>query len=140
MEWSNEKQRLRQIEDLLEELRDAGHEGALIVVEGKRDEEALRSLEVKGRYFRLSQPGLSLPSLAEKAGAQPREAVMMLDWDSHGSLLEKRFSELLTHFGVETNREIRRKMKPLVRKDIMDVESLPALLKRVRGEQNVYGF
>lgn len=140
MDWRDRTERLERIEDLLDELREAAREGAVQVVEGRRDEEALRSLGVDGDYARVSESGVSLPSAAEEIYSRSGEAVLMLDWDPHGRRLERRLSELLERFGVETDRDVRRRLGVLVRKDVTDVESLPSLIRRLRGEENVYGF
>lgn len=111
-----------------------------MVVEGRRDEEALRSLGVEGDYVWLSGSGLSMPSVAEEVHSRAEEAVMMLDWDPHGGALENRFAEHLVGFCVDMDRETRRRLGALVRKDVTQVEALPTLVRRLEAEQNVYSF
>lgn len=143
MDWRGRRERLGSIDLLLDELRQLSGGDTVTVVEGKRDESALRRLGAEGDYLRLSETGCSLPTAAEKVYGEYAEAAMMLDWDGRGALMERRFSDLLQRFGVTVHRDVRRKLGLLVRKDVTDVESLPSLLSRLRGDesgQNVYGF
>lgn len=135
MDWKTSEDRLRQLNDLIREMDEASSDGAVIVVEGKRDEEALRSLGVTGRFLRLSGAGRPIADLAAEIHREADRAVMALDWDSQGAKLEVRFAELLERFCVDVDRETRIKMGALVRKDITDVESLPTLLRSLERER-----
>lgn len=134
MDWRTSSDRLRQLNDLLTEMGEASGAAAAVVVEGKRDEEALRSLGIDGRFVRLSGAGKPLADLAAEVYREADRAIMALDWDTHGAKLETRFNELLERFCVEVDRETRIKMGALVRKDITDVESLPTLIRNLERE------
>lgn len=134
MDWTDSHDRLNQILNTLTDISQEAENGATIIVEGQRDEEALRELGIDGTYFRASQSGKSLADIAGDVYRQGTGAIMALDWDSHGARLEIRLHELLQRFGVPVDRETRIRLGALVKKDIVDVESLPSLISNLRRE------
>ncbi len=83
----NPKQRLQELESALERLRREA-EGAGVLVEGRRDVQALDALGVGGQH-RLLHRGRPLEevidSLANEATQQGwRAVIILLDWDRTG--------------------------------------------------------
>ncbi len=77
-------------------IRNLNHEaekGSLIVVEGKRDRTALRSLGFLGKMVMLCHNG-SINSLAESASSY-KKTILLLDLDNEGRALTKKAAKML---------------------------------------------
>ncbi|MBI2125945.1 MAG: toprim domain-containing protein [Thaumarchaeota archaeon] len=77
-------------------IRNLNHEaekGSLIVVEGKRDKAALRSLGFLGKMVMLCHNG-SINSLAESASSY-KKTILLLDLDNEGRVLTKKAAKML---------------------------------------------
>jgi 5S rRNA maturation endonuclease (ribonuclease M5) len=90
----------REEDDLIQKvalfIRNLNHEserGSLIVVEGKRDKAALRSLGFLGKIVTLCHNG-SINSLAETANSY-KKTVLLLDLDNEGRALTKKAAKML---------------------------------------------
>ncbi len=77
-------------------IRNLNHEaekGSLVVVEGKRDRTALRSLGFLGKMVMLCHNG-SVNSLVESASSY-KKTVLLLDLDNEGRALTKKAAKML---------------------------------------------
>jgi len=117
------------LELLLDKLREENTEFP-IMVEGKKDEESLRSLGFTGEIIRINT-GKGIVATCE--GLVGREKVIILfDWDRKGAELTRAFAEALKNDGIDCDTRIRSELAILVKKDIKDVESLAGMLRRLR--------
>jgi len=124
---------LEALEELISSLKDVSLQGAAIIVEGRRDEQALRALGLKGPVIMASRrPALHLAEDAAKSFAQ---IVLLTDWDEKGDEMAKTIELHLRAAGSRPDLEIRSRLKKLVKKEIKDVESLSFYVDRMR-EQN----
>jgi len=124
---------LEALEELVASLREASLQGAAVIVEGRRDEQALRALGLKGPVIMASRrPALDL---AEDAARSFSQVVLLTDWDKKGDEMAKTIEVHLRSAGVRPDLEIRSRLKKLVKKEIKDVESLSVYVERMR-EQN----
>ena len=118
------------LEEQISALLEASHKGAAIIVEGLRDERALRSLGVSGPVIMASRrPALEL---AEDAARRYGSIVVLTDWDLKGDEMALKIEQHLRSAGVRADMEIRSRLKKLVRKEIKDVESLSLYAERMR--------
>jgi len=118
------------LEEQISALLEASHKGAAIIVEGLRDERALRSLGVSGPVIMASRrPALEL---AEDAARRYGSIVVLTDWDLKGDEMALKIEQHLRSAGVRADMEIRSRLKKLVRKEIKDVESLSLYVERMR--------
>jgi 5S rRNA maturation endonuclease (ribonuclease M5) len=118
------------LEEQISALLEASHKGAAIIVEGMRDERALRALGVSGPVIMAScRPALEL---AEDTARKYKEIVVLTDWDLKGDEMALKIEQHLRSSGVRADMEIRSKLKKLVRKEIKDVESLSLYVGRMR--------
>lgn len=124
------RKRLELIEELLEELLCFSTEGNIILVEGKRDKNSLRELGIKGRIELVTHHPLT--EVCEKIAATGKEVVILTDWDRRGTILEKKISEHLEHYGIKVEHQLRKRILSLVQKDIKDVESLYTHITKLR--------
>lgn len=107
-----------------------------IVVEGKRDIEALRILGFSGEILAL-HGRLGLYEFAEGIHEHYSNIVLLLDWDDKGETLQSRMRALLPGLWEE-HAPIRESLINLCQKDIRDVQSLPSLLDRLAGTRVLF--
>ncbi len=122
------------LEDLIASLQEASSEGALIIVEGRRDESALRSLGIRGPVMTASYR--SALDLAEDVSRSYSRIIMLTDWDEKGEEMALNIEQHLRSVGSRADMDIRSRLKRLVRKEIKDVESLDFYVERMR---EIYG-
>ncbi|MDD1743902.1 MAG: Toprim subdomain protein [Methanomassiliicoccales archaeon] len=116
---------------LLEELRDRPT-NQVILVEGLKDRAALTVLGVGGEVWQVQGPN-SIFSVAEKLAKEHKEAVILTDWDRKGGQLAQLLRSSLSANGIRFDDHIRMRLVILVKKDIKDIESLPAFYSRLIG-------
>ena len=99
-------ERLERLDRAIEELAVASA-FAPIVVEGQRDEAALRALGIEGEIFVYNRGG-TMADVAELL--RPRTLIVVLfDWDRKGGALTQRLKELLggtTKLNLDLRREL----------------------------------
>lgn len=118
------------LEELISALLDASGRGAVIIVEGRRDQESLRALGIPGPVITASQKPVL--ALAENIAREHREIIVLTDWDEKGEELALQIEKHLRSSGSRGDVEIRSRLKRLVKKDIKDVESLSQYVERMR--------
>ncbi|MEM2600381.1 MAG: hypothetical protein QXE29_01385, partial [Candidatus Hadarchaeales archaeon] len=104
--------------------------GTPVLVEGRRDREALLSLGIEGRIVHLNRNGSLLERLEGLGGYE--RVVVLTDFDREGEELALRCSKYLRLMGVEPLLEPREKLKKLLRKEVKDVEGMVHLLRFLR--------
>jgi 5S rRNA maturation endonuclease (ribonuclease M5) len=124
------EKRMELMEKLLDELQDFVDQGSIIVVEGKRDVIALKSLGIHGD-FRLATHH-SLVNFCEDLKKTGKQIVILTDWDRRGNLLLDKIVENLHSLGVNPDTRIRELIISLVQKDIKDIESLPGYVEKLK--------
>jgi 5S rRNA maturation endonuclease (ribonuclease M5) len=122
-------ERLRELWRIVRELVRLS-ETVPIVVEGKRDVEALRRLGVEGRIVALHR-GKSLYEVARELDRE-EAVVLLLDWDTRGErLLEGLTRHLETDW--ESHSGLRRRLRELAGDSVVEVEHLQSLLDEPPG-------
>ncbi len=127
-------ERLEKLEELILELQDRSDTGAVIVVEGRRDVESLRSLGIKGDIKLSSQqPLFDFTELLSRCG---KDIVILTDWDRKGGMVARKITDYLHSYGIMPNTDIRARIGFLVKKRIKDIESLSRYIGKLRYELN----
>jgi 5S rRNA maturation endonuclease (ribonuclease M5) len=126
----DECERLEEVEQIVDELKDRALCGAVVLVEGPRDRDALRRLGISGEIVMTSQRQLF--PLAESLARSGKDIVVLTDWDERGDEVAKQVSMYLEADGARPDNEIRGSLKSLVRKEIKDVESLHGYVEKLR--------
>jgi len=111
--------------ELIDKLRE--FEGALIV-EGPRDEVALRNLGVRSEIIRLSH--LPLTEVALIASSH-KEVMILTDFDRKGEELAGKLLRYLEGYPCRVDSETRRELKRILKKDIKGIEELYSLYLKV---------
>lgn len=102
-----------------------------IIVEGLKDRMALRSLGVNGNVVVLND-GDSILGTCERLAQKWSAAIIFTDWDQKGGELANALEDHLQSCGISFDTEYRAQVSMLVKKDVKDVESLPAFIRRMR--------
>ncbi len=108
--------------EVIEKLRFLATQGLPIIVEGKRDREALKSFGIDGRILTITS---SLDIVAERAARQSNEVIILTDYDRRGKILAGKLRDLLLDEGVKPNLDIRHELKRAC--DVEFIEELPSL-------------
>ena len=124
------KETLKTLEETLDELDEAS-KIMPIIVEGLKDRMALRSLNING-YVVIINDGESVLNTCEKLSRKWSAAIILTDWDHKGGQLARSLMDSLAICGVSYDTEYRASISRMVKKDIKDVEGLPALIQRLR--------
>ena len=122
--------RLRKIEQIICEIKDLSRAGAVVIVEGKKDRDALNELGISDQISLASSPPLL--NFAEDISRKTNHVIILTDWDSQGKKMAKKLSVYLQASGAKPNNLIRKKIKRLVRKEIKDVEGLSGYVNNLR--------
>ena len=126
---------LEALEELIASLLDASYQGAAIIVEGRRDLQALRALGLPGPVIMASRR--SALDLAEDAARSYPQIILLTDWDSKGDEMCETIDYHLRSVGSRPDKEIRSRLKKLVKKEIKDVESLSQYAQRMREQYGI---
>ena len=124
------EERLEQLERVFLELEDAS-ETTPIIVEGKKDAEALSLLGITKNVVTLSK-GVSVFTFSEAISRRSRKAVVLTDWDRKGGHLARMLKEALMNNGVAVDDRIRAQLTMLSKKEVKDIESLPRFVTHLR--------
>jgi len=118
------------LELIEKELDDLNDEGLPVIVEGEKDERALRAIGFKGEIIRANQ-GMPIFVLCEHISMKYKCVVLLLDWDSKGSELSSEFQRGLKANNVHYNTEHSFRLRALAQ-GIKDIESLDTYIKKLR--------
>jgi 5S rRNA maturation endonuclease (ribonuclease M5) len=121
---------LERLPKILERLSMKAASGVPIIVEGKKDASALTRLGITGEFIKVKEGG---KVLEDRLGTiRCREAVILVDFDEHGTEIAKEISRILESYDCRPDLTIWRDLRALVRKDIKDVEGLPSYLESLK--------
>lgn len=131
----DDDERLEALEALLLRLGEAA-ESSILLVEGSKDVDALRSVGIDGEFYCVQSGGGPLRA-AEHVWRAGRPAVILTDWDRRGGSLADDLRRDLESLCVPYDDGIRRELAVLCRQYSKDVESLASVLAllRVRAGQ-----
>ncbi|MCW3984068.1 MAG: toprim domain-containing protein [Candidatus Bathyarchaeota archaeon] len=123
------KERLEKIEEIIAKLSEEAAKGKPIVVEGKKDADALCELGVSGKVLTVKTGGKSfLQATTEIEAFGACEVILLLDFDRRGKEGTKRLQQNLERDQIKANIRFWRELAALVNRDVQCIESLPAYL------------
>jgi len=125
-------ERLREVFEILGDLNDS----VPVIVEGKKDESALRELGLNGEIIKL-HAGKSLYDFCDNILRKFDRVILLLDWDRRGEELSKSLSKYLKGHYEEFS-SFRELLKILCQKEIYAIEGIPKLLKRLEGNEGTW--
>ena len=109
--------------DFVKELNDLSSEGAAVLVEGKRDEEALVGLGYSGPLFTVAILTANAAS-RERLRKGVSKMVILTDMDAEGRRLASRYVKFLTKEGVPVSLAQRRRLSKASRGVFLHIENL----------------
>lgn len=109
--------------DLVKELNELSEEGGAVLVEGKRDVEAMRGLGYAGPIFTVSIL-TSTEAARERLRTRVKTMVIMTDLDSEGRRLASRYVRFLAREGIEPSLGQRRRLSRASRGVFLHIENL----------------
>lgn len=128
--------KMEETERVIDELRDQSEAGVPIIVEGRRDEAALRRLGVAGKVHCLKARGESRHEFLDRLNGT-KEAIVFTDFDREGKELETWLYKELSQRGVKSDLKLWIRMRSLARTEVRSVEELPSFIRaletRARG-------
>jgi len=126
------KDTLDKLDRVLQDLRERP-ENSTLLVEGRKDKTALWVLGVEGDVMPI-QNGRRIFEVAEELARDGREAIILTDWDRKGGQLCRLLKQALRACVVPFDDTKRARLARLSKKEIKDVESLPAFMSRLVSE------
>jgi 5S rRNA maturation endonuclease (ribonuclease M5) len=129
------KEKEEKILQILNALAEEAAKGTPIIVEGKKDVEALRTLGVEGTVITVKTGGKSFLNIVteiEQKGAS--EVVLFLDFDRRGKEGTKRLKQHLERAKIKPNVTFWHVLSALLGKEIQCVESLTRYLDTLRAK------
>lgn len=120
---------MEKIEQIIAKLVETAAKGKPIVVEGRKDAEALEQLGIKGTVFSVKTAGKSfLEATAEIEASGADEVILLLDFDRRGKEGMKRLQQDLERGKIKVNVRFWLELKGLVGHEVQCIESLPSYL------------
>jgi 5S rRNA maturation endonuclease (ribonuclease M5) len=127
------KEKAEKIEQILTQLTEESAKGNLIVVEGKKDAQALQELGVNGAIVTVKTGGKSfLEATLEIEALGACEVILFLDFDRRGREGTKRLQETLEREKIKVNVKFWRELRGLVGREIQCIESLTSYLRTLQ--------
>ncbi len=129
------KEKQEKILQVIDALRANSSKNVIILVEGKKDENALRALDIEGKIVTVKTGGKSFSDvlfLIEKADVS--EAVLLLDFDRRGFEGTRKLKQVLERTKIRPNLEFWQALRGLAGRDIQCIESLPNYLESLKNK------
>ncbi|MEM1589817.1 MAG: toprim domain-containing protein [Candidatus Bathyarchaeia archaeon] len=127
------KEKAEQIQQILEQLAEEARSGKPILVEGRKDEQALKTLGITGKII-FAKKGLKtlLDVISEIETSSPNEVILMLDFDREGRELTEHLKTHVEKAGVKVNLHYWLKLSNLTGREIKDVEGLAKYMETLK--------
>jgi len=123
------QEHIDKIHEVLEKLIADSAKGCPIVVEGRKDLQALEQLGIVGPAITAKTSRKSvLDVIAEIETLPCSRPILLLDFDRRGEELTKRLSRHLETSKIKTNTKYWRDLRAYVGRDVKDIEGLPTYL------------
>jgi 5S rRNA maturation endonuclease (ribonuclease M5) len=127
------KDKLEKIGQIIAQLTEESAKGKPIVVEGKKDAEALGDLGVCGTIVTVKTGGKSfLQATAEIEALRETEIILLLDFDRRGREGTKRLKEGLERVKIRVNLKFWCELNGLIGREIQSIESLNVYLSTLQ--------
>jgi 5S rRNA maturation endonuclease (ribonuclease M5) len=134
--FSLEADRANRLKEALQSAYEANRNIPMIV-EGRRDVNALRKLGFTGEIIALHS-GKSIYEFCEDLTRKYERVILLMDWDEKGEKLFNTLADNLRGYWEEFS-AFRENIRALSQKDIKDIEGIPGLLERLSGTEITVG-
>ncbi len=134
MRWDSPREQLDNLDRVIDDIERETDKESVILVEGRRDEEALTKLGIESDIIHVSGNGYSIHETAQSVSHQYSTAIVLTDWDSQGKTLMKKLKKHLEYYGVTPETIYRKRLMNLTSKEVYDVESLVTHRQQLKTE------
>ncbi|MGQ9543295.1 MAG: hypothetical protein ACUVTM_04305 [Candidatus Bathyarchaeia archaeon] len=128
---SSIRRKLEEVEKILKRLISQSESGIPIIVEGRRDEVALRRLKIQGEIICLKARGNCFRDFTANFIGK-REVAILTDFDREGTRLAAKLVDELSHMRIKTDITAWKRLKALCRPEVRAVEELAGYVERLR--------
>jgi 5S rRNA maturation endonuclease (ribonuclease M5) len=127
------KEKEEKIQQILSKLAEEAAKGYAIIVEGKKDAQALRDLGFNGRILTVKTGGKSfLEATTEIEMLDAHEVILLLDFDRRGREGTKRIKQELERSKIKPNSKYWFSLSNLLGKEVQCIESLPSYIETLK--------
>ncbi len=131
------KEKQEKLEALIAKVAEDAAKGKPIVVEGKKDAQALHELGIEGKVVTVKTGGKSfLEATTEIEELGVGAVVLFLDFDRRGKEGTLRLKRDLECAKIKADTQFWRELEALVGREIQCIESLPAYLGTLKQKLN----
>jgi 5S rRNA maturation endonuclease (ribonuclease M5) len=131
------EKRLERIQKLLERLAKQSAKGTPIVVEGRKDVQALHKLGITGDVILAKTSGKSfLDVLSEIEKKERSEVILLFDFDRRGKEWTRRMARRLERMKIAPNLFFWKMLLGLVGRDVKDIEGLATYLETLKNRSS----
>lgn len=127
----NTEKRLEKIEKIIGKLKILNQDYP-VIVEGKKDEQSLRSIGLNGKIIKIIG---TLSKLCEGISREYKKVILLTDWDKKGGSICRNLKNYLNANSVKYDERIRAELALLCKKEIKDVESLFTYIENLRSRK-----
>jgi len=111
----------------LEEAIEENEAGSVVLVEGRRDEIALRALGFTGPIEKLNR-GWPVEKIIAYIDEKYDSCILLMDWDRTGGRLQKKIVESMIGLEINVSDELRQVLSKAMKPDTRCVEDLTSFL------------
>jgi len=127
------KEKAEKLQRILDALSEESAKGVPIIVEGKKDTQALRNLGVYGPILSVKTGGKSfIKALFEIEKTQASEVILLLDFDRRGKEGTKLLKQNLEHEKIKPNLSFWHAFLGLIGREIQCIESITAYMETLK--------
>ena len=132
------QKKMEEVQRVLECLIEESLKGTPILVEGRKDIQALRELGVAGKIFSAKTAGKSqLDVMLEIEQSGQREIILLLDFDRRGKEWTQKLKQDLERIGTKPNLTFWNRLFGILGKDVKDVEGLVAYVRTLKKKASM---
>ena len=133
------KEKAERIQNILEQLAEESKSGKPVIVEGRKDEQALKSRGVTGKMV-CAKKGLKtiIDVISEIEDKCPKEVILMLDFDREGRELTEKLKNHMEKAGIKANIHYWIKLSSLTGREVKDVEGLATYMKTLKTRLEIH--
>ncbi|MCS7110032.1 MAG: toprim domain-containing protein [Candidatus Caldarchaeum sp.] len=115
----------QEIRKIFDNLVDDSSEDVVVLVEGAKDEKALRMIGVRGKILHASTAEKELMNMPK-----PSKIILLFDFDEEGEKALKRMAQSLTAKGYRVDQIYHKKLRVLKRVGVTTVEAMKKFAQR----------
>ncbi len=127
------KEKIEKIEEIVAKLTEESAKGNLVVVEGKKDAQALRELGVTGAIVTVKTGGKSfLDATMEIEAFGSMKVIFLLDFDRRGKEGTKLLKMRLERGKIKVNTKLWHELDGLIGREVQCIESVPTYIRNLK--------